>query len=53
MDANEKRKKNKNIEIIEDIKDSAAKKSTRITAKKNTKVQIQKYEKTKKDILGK
>ena len=34
MDANEKRKKNKNIEIIEDIKDSAAKKSTRITAKK-------------------
>ena len=34
VDANEKRKKNKNIEIIEDIKDSAAKKSTRITAKK-------------------
>ena len=34
VDANEKRKKNKNIEIIEDIKDSAAEKSPKITASK-------------------
>ena len=33
VDANEKRKKNKNIEIVEDIKNFAAKKSARITAK--------------------
>ena len=34
VDANEKKEKSKNIEIIEDIKNSAAKKSTKITAKK-------------------
>ena len=34
VDANEKKKKTENINIIEDIKNSAAKKSTRITAKK-------------------
>ena len=34
MDAYEKRKKNKNIEIVEDIKNFAAKKSARITANK-------------------
>ena len=41
VDANEKRKKNKNIEIIEDIKDSAAKKAQKQLPRKylkNTKV---------------
>ena len=44
MDANEKRKKNKNIEIVEDIKNFAAKKSARITAKKI----LQKYKSMKR-----
>ena len=35
VDANEKKKKSKNVEIIKDIRNSAAKKSTKITAKKN------------------
>ena len=34
VDANEKKRKTENINIIEDVKNSAAKKSTRITAKK-------------------
>ena len=44
VDANEKRKKNKNIEIVEDIKNFAAKKSARITAKKI----LQKYKSMKR-----
>ena len=44
MDANEKRKKNKNIEIVEDIKNFAAKKSARMTAKKI----LQKYKSMKR-----
>ena len=44
VDANEKRKKNKNIEIVEDIKNFAAKKSTRIAAKKI----LQKYKSMKR-----
>ena len=44
MDANEKRKKNKNIEIVEDIKNFAAKKSARITANKI----LQKYKSMKR-----
>ena len=50
-DANEKRKKNKNIEIIEDIKDSAAQKNAKITANK----MLKKYKSTKrpkKNILS-
>ena len=38
-EANEKKKKYKNINIVEDIRNTAAKKSTRITAKKT----LQKY----------
>ena len=34
MEANEKKKKAKNIETVEDIKNSAAKQSSKITAKK-------------------
>ena len=51
VDANEKRKKNKNIEIIEDIKDSAAQKNAKITANK----MLKKYKSTKrpkKNILS-
>ena len=44
VDANEKRKKNKNIEIVEDIKNFAAKKSARITANKI----LQKYKSMKR-----
>ena len=44
MDSNEKRKKNKNIEIVEDIKNFAAKKSARMTAKKI----LQKYKSMKR-----
>ena len=44
VDANEKKKKTENINIIEDIKNSAAKKSTRITAKKI----LQKYKSMKR-----
>ena len=43
-EANEKKKKNKNINIIEDMKNSTAKKSTRITAKKI----LQKYKSIKR-----
>ena len=44
VDANEKKKKTENINIIEDVKNSAAKKSTRITAKKI----LQKYKSMKR-----
>ena len=44
MDANEKRKKNKNTEIVEDTKNFEAKKSARITAKKI----LQKYKSMKR-----
>ena len=44
VDPNEKKKKTKNINIIEDIKNSAAKKSTKITAKKI----LQKYKSIKR-----
>ena len=44
MDANEKRKKNKNTEIVEDIKNFEAKKSARITANKI----LQKYKSMKR-----
>ena len=44
VDANERKKKTKNIKIIEDIKNSAAKKSTKITAKKI----LQKYKSIKR-----
>ena len=37
VDANEKKKREKNIAIIEDIKNSASKKSAKITAKKTCK----------------
>ena len=49
VDANEKKKKSKNVEIIKDIRNSAAKKSTKITAKKK----LNKYKamkRTKKHI---
>ena len=46
VDANEKKKKTENINIIEDIKNSAAKKSTTITAKKI----LQKYKSMKRPI---
>ena len=52
VDVNEKKKKTENINIIEDIKNSAAKKSMRITAKKI----LQNYKsmkRPKKKILGK
>ena len=44
VDANEKKKKTENINIIEGVKNSAAKKSTRITAKKI----LQKYKSMKR-----
>ena len=44
VDANERKKKTKKINIIEDIKNSAAKKSTKITAKKI----LQKYKSIKR-----
>ena len=44
VDANEKKKKTENINIIEDVKNSAAKKNTRITAKKI----LQKYKSMKR-----
>ena len=52
VDANEKKKREKDIAIIEDIKNSASKKSAKITAKNI----LQKYKSMKrpnKNIFGK